>query len=1006
MADNVNETSNIERVDNSDPFENSSKMPAWELAYIRQEYQIYDGPYSDDDDRKWTDSSNWKSNPNYIDDEEEFKKVYSGGTDDTEYKRSTKVSPNVNNNSDTVSDKGPGPSIYKEKSSSEMYNGPDAGFAINANAEWENFYPEVQGRHNALHDLNSYNYIITLVSVSTDQINDPATYKGKIINPNGVENKDFYIVAKSGGYSRENGQTYEAGSYKRDVTQGDSRDKDLFIENLDFETRPGINDMGNSNLTTGSFEIVEPHSVSQFYRELFNSSRFSGHPDYIDAPFLLVISFIGRDAESDRAVTPPFTTRYLPIKIQNSEMEVTEAGARYSVKFLGFNSQATTAVYNTLFDDVTPRVNKVESVESITSSVFLKHSIFEAKRMLQHKQDVDNDADQKAAVEKRLGDQSLQSQVNRGSGGADVEIGYCMPNEYYVWFADGYGGNFPSNGKTLHSLSSGWKSKVKTWTDNSAFEGRPTVGLAGGNRIGGSGLNDSVLPSGALKIKSFEDEKQEREDQKKAAEAVLRTAKSALETELSALDSARQALYNIAKTKLKEDQVKPDKLQDPTASLLEKPDEVKKKVDEQKNYAISIADKLKNLGTGKSSGQNGPPTQAVLTAAEAAEVAVQRDKIIELSPKIAGLNEAVVKAEKELDTLAKEYDKWLQNGGKEGGYNLQSRGEAWSFRKGSNLMTIIDTMITNSVYMDIFKKPELLKQIQSSEMIPWFKTEVISYVIGYDVLRMRYVYEYHYVVSPFEIHYSSMPGINIQFTTEQLKKKAIREYNYIYTGKNLDVLSYNIRYNNLFTTPLLINPPKFKPIKQDGTEQTTNTFLETIENAIQTNVNGQSGFTPTPPVGRLNYREGPNNRNAIGIIFQDFLYNPPFERHLILSDIDIIGDPVYIVGSGITDRPQVSAGDILTKDGEMNTFTREPHVILNIRYPEDIPTASELGDKENSKFEMKLKRDQYSGVFEIFNVRNNFSEGVFKQTLRLARKKNQPEDYYEYGTLEGVTGST
>ena len=96
MADNVNETSNIERVDNSDPFENSSKMPAWELAYIRQEYQIYDGPYSDDDDRKWTDSSNWKSNPNYIDDEEEFKKVYSGGTDDTEYKRSTKVSPNVN----------------------------------------------------------------------------------------------------------------------------------------------------------------------------------------------------------------------------------------------------------------------------------------------------------------------------------------------------------------------------------------------------------------------------------------------------------------------------------------------------------------------------------------------------------------------------------------------------------------------------------------------------------------------------------------------------------------------------------------------------------------------------------------------------------------------------------------------------------------------------------------------------------------------------------------------
>ncbi len=80
MADTVNETNDIERVDNRDPFENSSKMPAWERAYIKQEYEIYDGPYGDDDDRKWTDTKNWKPNPNYIDDEEEFKKVFAGGT--------------------------------------------------------------------------------------------------------------------------------------------------------------------------------------------------------------------------------------------------------------------------------------------------------------------------------------------------------------------------------------------------------------------------------------------------------------------------------------------------------------------------------------------------------------------------------------------------------------------------------------------------------------------------------------------------------------------------------------------------------------------------------------------------------------------------------------------------------------------------------------------------------------------------------------------------------------
>ena len=47
--------------------------------------------------------------------------------------------------------------------------------------------------------------------------------------------------------------------------------------------------------------------------------------------------------------------------------------------------------------------------------------------------------------------------------------------------------------------------------------------------------------------------------------------------------------------------------------------------------------------------------------------------------------------------------------------------------------------------------------------------------------------------------------------------------------------------------------------------------------------------------------------------------------------------------------------------------------------------------------------DQYTGVFQIFNVRNSFSEGVFKQTLRLARKKNQPQDYTDPSSMMGST---
>ena len=67
-------------------------------------------------------------------------------------------------------------------------------------SEVKGFYDQVQGRANALHDYNVYNYNFTLVALSKKQVEDPATYQGKVISAAGEENQDFYIVARSGGY--------------------------------------------------------------------------------------------------------------------------------------------------------------------------------------------------------------------------------------------------------------------------------------------------------------------------------------------------------------------------------------------------------------------------------------------------------------------------------------------------------------------------------------------------------------------------------------------------------------------------------------------------------------------------------------------------------------------------------------------------------------------------------------------------------------------------------------
>jgi hypothetical protein len=161
------------------------------------------------------------------------------------------------------------------------------------NPIWQNFYKEVSGRHNLLHDFNTYTYNISLVAISKAQLEDPSLYKGRVTGGGGAESDSYYIVAKSGGFTRTDAVTDPVTDFDGAVGVQQykgapgQRDYDLFIDNLVFETRAGINDQGNSNITQGTFDITEPHGVAGFYRELFAGARFAGHENYIGAPFLL-----------------------------------------------------------------------------------------------------------------------------------------------------------------------------------------------------------------------------------------------------------------------------------------------------------------------------------------------------------------------------------------------------------------------------------------------------------------------------------------------------------------------------------------------------------------------------------------------------------------------------------------------------------------------------------------------------------------------------------------------
>lgn len=860
---------------------------------------------------------------------------------------------------------------------------------------WQDFYPTVQGRHNVLHDFNSFNYNLTLVSLSKDQVEDPESYKGKVITPGGVENEDFYIVARSGGFSRTGPNEQFVGPMpagRQTQFKSGRQNKDLFIENCTFDTRVGINNMGQSNLTTGTFEVTEPHGVGGFYRELFASSKFSGHPNYIDAPFLLIVSFIGREVDKDNAVIPDQSIRYLPVRITNSEMSVNEGGARYTVSFMAYNSVGASDAVSVLWENTEPRGRAEETVESLLYSVFLFNTQKAEEIAIKHQRELNSDAEKTQAVQARLNSNevgNLAAAQNLDS----TQVGAFRPHKYFVWFAESWSGSFPKNAKELSAESASWTSNARQFLDLRNGSGAlPGSALPYTNAFGEATMSPEVLPNGVMIMPNLDEQLEEQDAVIDQQEDLISAQKDLINTELATFNQLRETLLTQQESLYgdREDVNQPTLSADITVRAGTRADDATEIISRQEQEATNLANGLLNPAA------RDPrfPSQAELPPAEVANVVATRTAIEDKARQIRTLTAELGRLEQGLEDLQNTRNTTI------GSRQPIGDGNPFGFRKGSSLLDVIDICITNSSQMRVLVGEATLNAIAQTEQIPWYKVDIMSKIIGFDVITMNYQYEYHYVVSPFQVHYSKMPGVNIIFDTETLKRRAVRQYSYIYTGKNLDVLSFDIKYNNLFRYPLLLSPPSENALQSASREtQVTNTrmdesnyeeSIQRVENRLNNKL-GETGFTMANAIEPMDYLENPtDNGTHIGKALKDFLYAAPTDQGLIRAQVEIVGDPVYIIGSGITDRPSVSFNDVTTPDGEMNSFSREPDVIFEFRFPDDIPTASELA---SGKSQQQLMEGEYSGLYQVVGVENRFVDGAFTQGLQLLRRRNQRQDF-------------
>jgi len=261
---------------------------------------------------------------------------------------------------------------------------------------------------------------------------------------------------------------------------------------------------------------------------------------------------------------------------------------------------------------------------------------------------------------------------------------------------------------------------------------------------------------------------------------------------------------------------------------------------------------------------------------------------------------------------------------------------------------------------------------------------------------------YVFMVTPYITHEGKLVGPQqVPRGMDQIRASAVKEYNYYYTGLNEDVLDFKINFNNaffnVFYSDLGISPaspasdstaaPRVdKKVVDPKSSQNQGGKKETRE-GLESN---------DPPHGNTGarYTSEYGDRTRLAKLILDRIVNSPVD--MITAEIDIWGDPYFIPSDIGNYSPEVQSYAV-SVDNTMSYVNNEVYVIVNFRTPFDY-------QKDGSLMDIPGEYTTFSGVYQIWGVTNTFSNGEFKQNLKMIRINKQTED--EDATLASVIQNT
>ena len=314
------------------------------------------------------------------------------------------------------------------------------------------------------------------------------------------------------------------------------------------------------------------------------------------------------------------------------------------------------------------------------------------------------------------------------------------------------------------------------------------------------------------------------------------------------------------------------------------------------------------------------------------------------------------------------------------------RSRDYQFQQGNTITDIIERMVLNSE----FARTRSTEPGQNG-IRRWFKIDTLTFIEENTETQSqmgRPPKVYVYSIIPYDADEAKFNAPNeAPANTEGLKNAAAKEYNYIYTGKNEDILNFDLTFNNAFMTTALANfgmntggtltspgADGATANSQQSTGASSNKNTQALQGAggVQERVNVDSASANAVRSGDI--------RRRIAEMFHDRITNQVTD--MVTAEMEIIGDPFFVpqeLGNFVAepgDKPST------TEEGTMRYHESEVFCVVNFKTPFDYQVGG-------ASIEFPKVVPQFSGLFSIWGVTNTFAGGKFTQTLKMVRRRGQ-----------------